>query len=75
MGALATVYNEGPDALQVRIGGRWVKLDAGQSTRFNATVPVEFEPLPKVDPAELALHLGNLPHKPAEPPCRLANDD
>lgn len=75
MGALATIYNDGPDPLHVKIGGRWVQLEAGHSTRVNATVPIEVEPAPKIDPAELALHLGQLPTKPTEPPCRVVNDD
>lgn len=75
MGALVTVRNDGPDDLQARIGGRWVVLHANESTRFNATVPVEFEATPTLAPAELALHLGVSPERPAEPPCRLAHDD
>lgn len=74
MGALITIHNDGPDEIEVRIGGRWVRLAAGESTRTNATVPVEANPLPKLDPAALAVDLGHTPGEAPKPPCRLAND-
>lgn len=75
MGALVSVHNDGPDVAHIRIGGRWVQLPAGHSTRVNATCGVEIEPAPQLDPAELALHLGQLPGKPASAACRLANEE
>lgn len=75
MGALLSIHNDGPDAVHVRIGGRWVQLQAGEGTRVNATVGVEFEPIPTIKPEDMALHQGYAPDKPKEPACRLANED
>lgn len=74
MAALVTVYNDGPDEIEVKLGGRWVRLMAGQSTRTNATVPLEVEPMPKADPVTLALDLGYSPEHPRPAPCRVASD-
>lgn len=75
MAALVTIHNDGPDAAMVRIGPRWVRLEAGESTRTNATHPLEIEPLPKVDPTLLKVDLGIIPGKDDNlPPCQLASD-
>lgn len=74
MAALVTIFNEGPDEAMVKIGPRWVRLAPGESTRTNATHPLEVEPMPKVDPAALAIDLGHTPGEAPKPPCRLAND-
>lgn len=74
MASLVTIHNEGPDDAMVRIGARWVRLAAGESTRTNATLPVDVQPVPKVDPHLLAIDLGATPGEAPKPPCQLAND-
>lgn len=76
MAALVTIYNDGPDEIEVKLGGRWLRLSAGQSTRTNATLPVEVNPMPKTDPVLLALDLGHTPEQQRNnlPPCRVASD-
>lgn len=77
MAALVTIHNDGPDEIMVKLGPRWVRLAAGESTRTNATHPVEVEPMPKVDPELLKVDLGVIPGSKRDgdlPPCRMAGD-
>lgn len=58
MAALVTVHNDGPDAMEVRIGCRSVLLYAGQDFRIATSHAVQLHHLPQISAEELALHMG-----------------
>lgn len=71
MAALVTVHNDGPDAVELRVGRRSVLLSAGEEFRMSTANVVSVGPLPKIDPQELALHMGT---RPDVAPCRYAEE-
>lgn len=72
MGALVGVHNDGPDAIEVRIGRRSILLQPGQDYRVATSAAVELHTLPPMDPLDLALHMGGRASAPA--PNRYAED-
>lgn len=73
MGAQVTVRNDGPDAVEVRIGPSSRLLHAGQSICVaTAAKRVEVTPLVPLTPAEMAMHMGSSPNR--DTPCRYAED-
>lgn len=58
MAALVTVRNDGPDAVELRIGRKSVLLYAGKSHCVATSHAVEVNNLPKLSAEELALHMG-----------------
>lgn len=71
MGALVSVHNDGPDAVELRIGGRSLLLYAGQDYKVATSHVVEVCMLPKISAEELAMHMGG---RPSESQNRYAED-
>jgi hypothetical protein len=63
MAALVTVHNDGPDAVEIRVGRRSLLLYAGQDFRVATNHAVEVANLPKISADELALHMGGRPRE------------
>jgi hypothetical protein len=61
MGALVTVHNDGPDAVEIRIGRRSILLQAGGDFRVSTASTVGILPLAPISAEDLALHMGGRP--------------
>jgi hypothetical protein len=64
MGSLVHVHNDGPDAVEIRLGRRSILLQAGQDFRVStAAHTVEVVALQGISAEDLALHMGGRPHQ------------
>jgi hypothetical protein len=58
MAALVIVRNDGPDAVELRIGRQSILLYAGKEYRVATNHTVEVLNLPKISAEDLALHMS-----------------
>jgi hypothetical protein len=59
--ALVSVHNDGPDAIELRIGRQSILLQPGHDYRVATSAAVELCPLARIDPLDLAMHMGGRP--------------
>lgn len=75
MSAYVRVSNDGPDDVDVMLGGNSVRLlHAGESMALTTALAVSFAPVKPLSARELAEHSG-LPYKEPEPTGRFVEDD
>lgn len=72
MAALVSVHNDGPDAVEIRLGRRSILLVAGGDFRVATSQAVELSLLPPVSREDMALHMGTRPA--TDEPMRVVTD-